>query len=116
MTVIQSYTPASVPRFDGKTVYKHFGNGVLESIHGCFKKFGQELPLDDRAALDMLLAGGAILTVDEWNAIGFTVEEKSNRHTRVGPAYMSRHGEAMRRRLALVDDLKKRLEGRAANG
>ena len=84
---------------------KHFGNGECESIHGCFRKFGQELDMPEQAALDMLLAGGGLLTVEQFASCEFTPLEKTNRHERKGPAYMERHQKALRLRLELIEQL-----------
>lgn len=93
-----------------KRKYKYFGSGEIESPYGHIKKFGQEIPLFDNEALDMIQHGGLLLSED-FDAIGWTPLERSNKNERV-PAnkhFMECHQKALAKRLELIDELTAKL-------
>lgn len=74
---------------------KYFGNGVCDTSHGTFKKFGQELSMPAATVLDCIRAGAGVIRSEDFDAIPWTAEEKTNRHSRKGPAYFARHQSAL---------------------
>jgi hypothetical protein len=87
------------------TRFKYFGNGEWLQAPYEFKKFGQVLALPNDYAIEMIKAGGAILTEEQWNAVGFTPDHKSNQRNRAGEAYMVKHRLAMEKRKDLLESL-----------
>jgi hypothetical protein len=87
------------------TRFKFFGNGEWLQPPYEFKKFGQVLALPTAYAIEMIKAGGAILTEEQWNAVGFTPDQKSNQRNRAGEAYMVKHRLAMEKRKELLESL-----------
>lgn len=86
--------------------FKYFGNGEWLQAPYEFKKFGQVLALPDAYAIEMIEAGGAILTEEMWEAVGFTPDHKSNRQNRRGEGYLVKHHIAMEKRKELLETLK----------
>lgn len=84
--------------------YKYFGSGEIETERVRFHKFGQEIALTDAEALDCVEVGGLLLSED-FDAIGWTPMEKSNKHARSGEAFMARHKQAMAKRAELLKQL-----------
>lgn len=84
-----------------KRKYKYFGSGEIETERVRFHKFGQEIALTDAEALDCARVGGVIPSED-FDGLGWTPMEKSNRHSRTGPAFMARHQLAMQKRAELL--------------
>lgn len=89
------------------TRFKYFGNGEWEQAPYEFKKFGQVLALPTAYAIEMIEAGGAILTEELWESVGFTPDHKSNRNNRKGEGYLVKHRIAMEKRKELLETLKK---------
>jgi len=94
------------------TRYKYFGNGYVEATDASFKKFGQELPLSDQTALDIIEAGGGILTTEQFAEIGYTPIEQADKRERRGPAWQARHDQA----LGKMRELRKILSDRLTKG
>jgi hypothetical protein len=74
---------------------KYFGNGICDTSHGTFKKFGQELAMPAATVLDCVKAGAGVIPSADFDAIHWTVEERTNKHARKGEAFLSRHWQAM---------------------
>lgn len=93
-----------------KSKYKYFGNGEIETMFGTIKKFGQEFPLYDDEALDILQHGG-IVRSEDFDGLGWTPLEKSNRNERTtkNAHYMECHQRAMAKRKELMEELAAKL-------
>ena len=86
---------------------KYFGNGICDTSHGTFKKFGQELAMPAATVLDCVRAGAGVIPSEDFDAIPWTPEERSNKHARKGEAFMSRHWQAMARMKAFREELER---------
>lgn len=92
---------------NGRRKYKYFGNGVCEADDVLMKKFGQEYALPDSVALDVMARGGGILPAEDFDAIGFSRLEMSDRRTRVGPEFVEKVQRAVARMKTVRDEMRK---------
>ncbi len=85
---------------------KYFGNGVCDTNLGTFKKFGQELALPASTVLDCIASGAGLARSEDFDAISWTADERSDRHARAGADYMARHLLALAAMEKLAKELK----------
>jgi len=91
-----------------KRTYVSFGNAPFFTVEGTLPKFGSRLAMSDGQAADVIDAGAGILTVDDFESVGFTENEISKPKERKGPDYMSRHMRALELMAALREELRSR--------